>query len=223
MNHALVLHLIKKDWYLSRMLLVLSALAGAASVGILYLRTEVGGFVGLSSAAIVLVMVAILLPMNTIVNERKRQNLAFVMSLPISAMDYTLAKILANLSAFLVVWLVVTFAVIGTLANTGVFGGLIPLTLAAALAPFVAFSLLLAVSLVVESEFWAIVTMSACNVSYTFLWFFAIRIPSVREDLRSPVPIWSDTLLWILAVEITAIVLALGLAIYFQSRKRNFI
>ena len=40
--------------------------------------------------------------MVTVVEERNEQTLPFVMSLPISPMEYTTAKILANLLIFLV-------------------------------------------------------------------------------------------------------------------------
>jgi ABC-2 type transport system permease protein len=222
MNSALVMHLIKKDWYLSRATLVLGGLAGVFAVSILYLRNEVAGFVGLSSAIIVLVLVSIFMPMNTMVNERKRQNLAFVMSLPISPMEYTVAKILANVSGFLVVWIAVIAAVIGTFAPTP-FAGVIPLALVVGLLPFVAFSVMLGVAIVVESEFWSIVTMSIFNISYTFVWYFLIRIPGIRENLGGSVPVWNEPIQWLLASEITVIVLAFGLTIYFQSKKRSFI
>lgn len=222
MNHALVMHLIRKDWYLSRSTLVLSALAGVFAVSILFLRNEVAGFVGLSSAIIVLVLVSLFLPMNTMVGERKKQNVAFVMSLPISPMEYTVAKILANLSGFLMVWIIVTGAVLGTFAGTPL-AGVIPLALVVAFLPFVAFSVLLGVAIVVESEFWAIVTMSVFNISYTFTWYFLIRIPGIRENLGGPVPVWNEPIRWLLASEITVIVLAFALTIYLQSKKRNFI
>jgi ABC-2 type transport system permease protein len=222
MNRSLVMQLIRKDLYLSRATLVLGGLAGVLAVAILYLRNEVAGFVGLSSAIIVLVLVSIFMPMNTMVNERKKQNVAFVMSLPISPMEYTLAKITANLSGFLVVWVAVVAAVIGTFAGTP-FAGVIPLALIIALLPFVAFSIMLGVAIVVDSEFWSIVTMSVFNISYTFTWYFLMRIPGIRENLPSPVPVWSDAVQWLIASEIAVIVLAFGLTIYFQSKKRSFV
>ena len=103
------------------------------------------------------------------------------------------------------------------------YGGLIPVALVSALAPFVAFCLLLAVAIVLESETWAMVTMGVCNVSYSFAWFYLLRVPGVKEDLQSPVAVWSQPILSILAVEMATIVLALGLTFYFQSRKSDFI
>ena len=222
MNRALIARLILKDWYLNRLLLVLIGAAGTLSIGLLYLRREDTGTVGLVSALIAAVILSILLPMQTVVNERKQHNLAFVMSLPISPMEYTAAKVAGNLSAFLALWAVIAVGVLGTLARTGIFGGVIPLGMVAALSPFVTFSLLLAVSIVVESEMWALLTMGATNVSYSF-WFLLMKIPGLPEQLKSPVAIWSRPILWILAGQVTVIVVALALTFYLQSRKRDFV
>jgi ABC-type transport system involved in multi-copper enzyme maturation permease subunit len=222
MNRALIARLILKDWYLSRLLLVLIGAAGTLSIGLLYLRREDTGTIGLISALIASVLLSILLPMQTVVNERKQHNLAFVISLPISPMEYTAAKVVGNLSAFLVLWAAIAIGVLGTLARTGIFGGLIPFGMVVALAPFVVFCLLLAVAIVVESEMWAVLTMGATNVSYSF-WFLLMKIPGLPEQLKSPVAIWSRPILWILAGQITVIVVALGLTFYLQSRKRDFV
>ena len=222
MNRALTARLILKDWYLSRLPLVLIAAAGTLSIGLLYLRREDTGTIGLISAFIASVLLSILLPMQTIVNERKQHNLAFVMSLPISTMEYTAAKVVSNLAAFLALWAAIAIGVLGTLARTGIFGGVIPLGTVLALSPFVAFSLLLAVSIVVESEMWAMLTMGATNIAYSF-WFLLLKIPGLGQELKSPVAIWSRPILLILAGQITVIVVALVLTFYLQSRKRDFV
>jgi hypothetical protein len=48
-------------------------------------------------------------------------------------------------------------------------------------------------------------------------------VPGIRAALTSPVPVWSNTLLTIIAAEIGVIVAAVAAAFYFQSRKTNFI
>ena len=122
-----------------------------------------------------------------------------------------MAKIVANLLAFTTLWLALAAGVLGTIASARIFGGFIPFGVASALAPFVSFCLILAVAIVVESEFWAVVTQGACNVSYSFWWLVMIRYPSLRDELRSPVAIWSAPILTILAVEVALIVAAAGL------------
>jgi ABC-2 type transport system permease protein len=223
MNAVLIRRLILKDWYMSRLPLSIIAAAGAALIALMYVRTEVSGFISLTGSFILLIFLGIILPIMTIVNERKHRNLPFVMSLPISPADYTAAKIIANLSAFVVLWLAIAAGVLGTIARAGTLGGMIPFGVAAALAPFVAFCLLVAVSLIAESELWTIVTMAACNVSYSFAWFFLIRIPRFRHDLQSPTAVWSQSILTIIGIEATLIVTAIVLTFYVQSRKTQFV
>jgi len=222
-NRVIMQHLILKDWYLSRRHLTLLAVAGAAMFGTLQFRTEISGFIGLTGAFIVIILLGINMPMQTVVQERKRQNLPFVMSLPVSPMEYTTAKIIANLLAFVLVWLPLTGAVLAMFKLSGVFAGLVPLLLVAALAPFVAFCLILATAIVFESEAASVTVMAACNVSYSFSWFFLIRLPNIRADLSGPVAVWSRPMATILSVEIALIVLAIALTFFFQSRKTDFI
>jgi ABC-2 type transport system permease protein len=221
MNRALVGRMILKDWYLSRVPLTLIAIAGVISTVLLY-QGEAAGFAGMISALISLVFLSILIPQLTVVNERKQQNLAFVMSLPISPAEYTMSKVLGNLSAFLALWAAIVGAVLGTIALAPGAGGVVPLGVIAALAPFVSFCLLLAVAIVTESELLSMVTMGATNVAYSF-WWFLFRLPGFSENLKSPVPVWSDTVLTIIGGQIVVIVLALVLTFYFQSRKRSFV
>ena len=54
---------------------------------------------------IALIMVGSYAAVGGIVNERKKQNLAFVMSLPISSIQYTTSKLVSSTGMFLVPWL----------------------------------------------------------------------------------------------------------------------
>jgi len=223
MTRSIVWRLILKDWYFCRVVVASVAVIGVASVAALYVRDGFTSLVAMITSLIAVIFLGSLLPSLTIVNERKRQNLAFVMSLPVSPMQYTTAKIVANLVAFLALWLPIAIGMIGTVVSARVFGGIIPLMVVAALAPFTAFALFMAVAIVSESETWAITTMAASNVAYTFVWLFISRIPDMFRDLSSPVAIWRPQMVSIVTVEAVAIVLAFGLTFYLQSKKTNFI
>jgi hypothetical protein len=215
--------MVLKDWYLCRVLFGLVVTAGAICVSLLYLRQSSASFVGLTGALTAAVFLSILTPIVTIVNERKHQNLAFVMSLPISPMQYTLGKVLGNFSVFLIGWVVIAAGVIVTIARAPGFGGVIPVAVIAALSPFVVFCLLVSVALVSESEFVTIVTMGACNVAYSFGWFALMKVPGLPENLKSPVAIWSAPVVWIIVGQLTVATLCIGLTFFFQSRKTNFV
>jgi ABC-type transport system involved in multi-copper enzyme maturation permease subunit len=215
--------LIFKDLYLSRAPVALVSLIGVLAVATLFFKNEVSGFVGLTTSFIALIMLGNILPMHTIINERKRQNLAFVMSLPISPADYTSAKVIANVGTFFLVWAAIAGTLLAMFARGGPYGGFVPFIVLASLAPFAAFCVLVAVALVGESEVGAMATMVVTNVSYSFLCFFLLPVPVIQAALTSPVPVWSNTLLTIIAAEIGVIVAAVAAAFYFQSRKTNFI
>jgi len=59
--------------------------------------------------------------------EFKEQTLPFVMSMPISIKDYTAAKIIANATAFLLPWLILSVAALLTIYRWDAFpNGFIP-------------------------------------------------------------------------------------------------
>jgi hypothetical protein len=223
MSRSIVLHVVRKDWYLCRPALILTAAAGVLCVGLLYLRHDGSSFVGLTGALIAAILASILTPIQTIVNERKHQNLAFVMSLPISTTQYTAAKVLANASAFLAVWLAIAGSAVITIARAPGYGGLIPVAVITALTPFAAFFLLLAVAIVSESELVTLITMGACNISYSFGWFVLMRVPGLSENLKSPVAVWSEPVLRIIGGQLALAAVCLGLTFFFQSRKTDFV
>jgi hypothetical protein len=220
MNTALVGRLIVKDWHLTRSSLIATIVGGALAVWLIT-RGGLLAVMGLSAAFVVLVLVSVLVPIQTIVNERKKQNLPFIMSLPISPADYAASKVLANFSMFGVLWVAITSAVIVMLAAGP--AGWIPLAVVSALAPMVAFFLLIAVAMVVESEFWALVTQGACNVSYSFIFMLLLQNDQLRGEAASGAAVWSPLVLAIIGGEIAAMALSLGLTFYLQSRKTHFV
>jgi hypothetical protein len=75
------------------------------------------------------------------------------MSLPISTVEYTTAKLLAALGMFMIPWLVlVSTALSLIIGRSDIPHGIIPLTLILVTAPLVGFCVMIAVALVAESE-----------------------------------------------------------------------
>ena len=223
MTRSIVLRLMIKDWYLSRSLLTIVGILGAVSIASLYLRHGVTSLLGMLLSLSAVMFLGILIPTQTIVNERTQRNLPFVMSLPVSPMQYTTAKILANIVAFLALWLPIMIGMIGTIAGTQVYGGLVPLMLLAAFAPFVTFAVVVAVALVTESQAGSVAAHFASNIGNGVAWFFIERAPGFWENLKGPVAIWNPTMVSILAMDIVTIGAAIALTFYFQSKKTDFI
>src|ERR1700722_19057549 len=104
MTSSVTRHLIAKDWRLHRQQILFSIVAGAIGLAVVQLGTEPAAVVGGVWFFIALIMVGTMLPLSGTVNERKKQNLAFVMSLPISSMQYTTSKLVSSTGMFLVPW-----------------------------------------------------------------------------------------------------------------------
>src|SRR5215471_18348104 len=97
MRGSVVGQLILKDWRLQRPQIVFSIFGGAIALAITLLRSEPAIVVGGVFFYMALILVGHMLPIVGIVNERKNHNLAFVMSLPVSSIQYTISKMVSTL------------------------------------------------------------------------------------------------------------------------------
>jgi ABC-type Na+ efflux pump permease subunit len=159
-----------------------------------------------------------------VVNERKKQNLAFLMSLPVSAVQYAIAKMASTIGLFLLPWGVLVIAASTfVMSRADIPKGIVPLMLILFGLPLVGFCLIAATALVSESEGFTVAATIVCNSWYGLVWYFIIRNPAINGDLTSPVPVWSPTVLTILTGEAAAVALILGVTFYLQSRKREFV
>lgn len=224
MNASVMQQLVWKDCQLSRVSISVALAAGAAALAVFELGGEIAGVVGSVSFFVALVVLACMLPMQNIINERKKQNLAFAMSLPVSPVQYTAAKIVSTVGIFVLPWLaLVGMALVLIRQRADLPNGIIPFTLVLAALVLTGFCIITAVALVSESEGWTTSAIIVCNVSYSLGWYFLIREPAINTNLGSPVAVWSPAILGVLGAEAAAIVLILGVAMWLQSMKRDFV
>lgn len=225
MRGSVIGQLILKDWRLQRTLIVFSILGGAIALAITLWRGEAATVVGTVFFYTALILVGHILPLAGILGERKSQNLAFLMSLPVSSIQYTISKLLSTFGMFLIPWL--TLVISGALfieVRGLVPRGTIPTFLILAFMPLVAMCLITGVALVGETEGWALAANVACSSSYWLVWYFlSLTFPALGVNAAGPAPVWSSTVLKILGSEFGLCLLILALTFYFQSRKRDFI
>lgn len=223
MNRSLVPTLIRKDLQLTWPFLAVSLGAGAGALALWQLGSQALAIAATVGFFIVLILLGIV-PMMMIVNERKKQTLAFIMSLPITATQYAVAKLVTALSMFLLPWLML----IGTaltliVSRDDVPNGILPLALTLMIIPLIGFLIQTSVAIVSESETRSVFAMGAVNVSYSFVWIAITVTPGLTRDLTSAVPVWNETVLSVLGAEILVVIVVLASALYLQSRKRDFI
>lgn len=96
MKGSVARHLILKDWRLQRLQVFLSMIAGGIALAVCQRGGETAVVVGGTWFFVALIVVGCMLPVSAIVNERKKHNLTFLMSLPISPVQYTAAKLVST-------------------------------------------------------------------------------------------------------------------------------
>jgi len=225
MKTNVMLQLILKDWRLQRRMIVLTIIAGAAAWAILLVGGQTPVVVGTVFFFVSMVFCACLLPMQNIVNERKKQTLSFVMSLPVSPARYGAAKLVSTVGMFLISWLaLLCVALYMILSRHSLPNGAIPAGLIIMNFPLIGFCLITGTALVAESEGWGTAAMAVVNSSYWLVWYLLVsHVPSLTKTWTGPIAVWTPTVFKILGVEFAIIVLILGVTLYLQSRKRNFI
>jgi hypothetical protein len=224
MNASIVRTLILSDLQRHRNLVLLSMLGGGLALVLLQIGGEIPTILGTVWFFMSLILLGSMLPGSNVVNERKKQVVPFLMSLPLSGADYAAAKFASTIGMFLISWLTMVAAVMSViLSRRSIPNGLIPIALILLTFTLVGFSVMLGVALAVESGGWNLAATIAVNSSYSFAWYAVIRNATIRGGMGSPVPIWSPEVLMFLGGEFAAIALILALTIFVQSRKRDFI
>jgi ABC-type multidrug transport system permease subunit len=139
-----------------------------------------------------------------VVQERKDKVLLFVLSLPVSTTQYLAAKVTANAVAFLVPWLILTAVTFVVIDVTALPNGILPYWLAILVYLLAYYLALLGTSLVTDSTGWH-------------------AAASVVANRDAPAAVWTADILTIVAIELAAGAVVLGLGMYFASRRSDFV
>lgn len=224
MKTNVMLDLVWKDWRLQRRMITLLTLAGAASLAILLIGGQ-AVIIGTVFFFVAMIFCACLVPMQNIVNERKKQTLPFIMSLPVSAAQYGAAKLVSTAGMFLISWLALLGAALYMILGRHTLPqGAIPMGMILMGFPLIGFCLVTGTALVGESEGWATAALAITNSSYWLAWYLIVsHVPSLTKTWGGPVAVWTPAVFKILGVEFAIILFILGLTMFLQSRKRNFL
>jgi ABC-2 type transport system permease protein len=221
---SVVKQLVLKDWELHRYFIAATIVFGGAALALLLLKREPVTVVGSTTMLITLIVIGCLLPASNILNERKKQSLPFVMSLPISSVEYTTSKLLSTIGMYLIAWLTLVVATLWLIIGAGVLPlGVIPMALILLTLPLIGLSLITGMTMVGETEGWNLVANMVCNPSYGFVWYFITRTPSLMHDLTGNVPVWNSAVIRFLVSEYALIAVILALTYYLQARKTDFV
>lgn len=220
--------LIAKDLYLYRWFMLAAVLAGFVSIPLMSLGpgdgVNTGANIGMIVFMTVVIALGIFIAMYGLLKERQDKSVLFVLSLPVSGRQYRLAKVVAALVAFLVPWAILTVGMVGLIATVDTApDGAIPGFIAMMSFFLCNFCVLLALVLVTLSERWAIAGILVTNTSVPIFLSLFYTLPDIRAAGAADAAVWSTPVLAVIGASLALAVLALALALFLQSRKRDFL
>ena len=211
-----------KDLFLSRRHLFAYFAGGLAASALACIPNTTLAFVGFILVVTVAIAAGIHLIGTLLLAETTDQTRLFVMSLPVSLLDYSIGKISVVLTTYLIPWtamfaslMIMTF-VWGKQGNAAVLPTIFLFLLGA-------FMLQLVTAVISESVGWTICVMVGCNVGLNVFMMQLFAIPEVSELSKSSVLSWPNIVLQIIGVELLIIAATLVMAFLFQTRKRDLI
>jgi ABC-2 type transport system permease protein len=224
MNFAMVQHLIRKDWYFNKWLIYSALTLGLLALVLCGSGTEVGFYMGAVLLLTVLIGAGAYLVTETILRERTDKTLPFIMSLPLSYLEYSTAKIIGNMVIFLVPFCALTVGTWIAIAGTEALpDGLLPFSMLILMEIFTVYTIILAVAVMTESMGWTIGVMVAGNLFLQLFLYMVARLPGIGTYTEGPVAVWNATVFSIFGIEVAVIVLVIAATFILQSRKTDFL
>jgi len=222
LNLPVIKLLIVKDWQLFQKQLALFVLGALVALCLLGMARGWSFYLGSLMLIIVMVSIACFAIANSLIVERKEQTLAFVMSLPVSPLDFYAAKLAGNLVTFLVPFVLVVLGTLTVIVFTALPNGLVIYSLLVFGHIWLAYCVSLSVAMAVESEGWNTFAMIASMVMINPFIMILAQIPAISEATSVDAIVWSVPAVLILSAQLLLGVAALAVSGWFHCRKTAF-
>jgi ABC-type transport system involved in multi-copper enzyme maturation permease subunit len=222
LNVPIIKQLIGKDWQLFQGQLSAYVTGGIFSLCILGMSTQWSFYLGSLLLIVVLVAVACFSISTSLLVERKEHTLPFIMSLPVSPLDFYLAKLLANLVTFMVPFLIIALGTLSVILFTPLPDGLVVYVLLIFGQILLGYSVSLSVAMAVESEGWNTFAMIGSMVLINPFIMAIGQLPEIADHLRTDDIVWSFPAIAILLAQLLTSVLILGVTGRVHCRKKSF-
>lgn len=221
-NLPLIRKLVYKDWQLFEKQLALYVMGAIAALCLMGNMHKWTFYIGSLLLIIVVVAVACFSISNSLLIERRERTLAFMMSLPVSPLDFYLAKLAGNLITFMVPLLLIAAGTYGVVLFTALPNGLVVLATLLFTQIVLAFCVSLSTAMAVESEGWNTFVMITSMVLINPYIMLLGQIPVIADNVKTEQIVWSGAALLIIAIQMTLSALILVVTGWFHCRKKSF-
>lgn len=222
LNIPVIRLLVARDWHLFQKQLAAYVLAGIVALCFLGLAKPWAFYVGSLMLIIVMVSIACFSISTSLMNERKEKTLAFVMSLPVSPLDFTVAKLVGNIVTFAVPFLIILGGTVAVVLFTPLPDGLVVYSLLIFAYILFAFCLSLAVAMSVESEGWATFAMIGSMVMINPYMMALSQVPAIKDRISVDAIVWTPEALGVLAALLLVGAAIVGITTWVHARKPAF-
>ena len=224
MNLQAVKILFLKDLFLSRKYLFAYLVAGIACSFLACTPNKTLSFLGFILTMTVAIASGIHLIGTLMLSESTDQTRLFIMSLPVSLLEYSIGKIAVVLTTYLIPWGTMLLLTTGlTFIVPDAVRGAIIVVPPIFLFLLAGFSLQLITAVAFESVGATICVMVGCNVLLNVFMMQLFAIPEVIEIVKGDAIIWPSSVVWIIVVELMIVVLSIAFAFAMQTRKRDLV
>jgi ABC-type transport system involved in multi-copper enzyme maturation permease subunit len=222
LNLPVIKLLIAKDWLLFQKQFAAYVTAGIFALCLLGMAKGWSFYLGSLLLIVVLVAAACFSISTSLLAERKEHTLAFVMSLPVTPLDFYLAKLLGNLVTFLAPFLIMLIGTIAVIAFTPLPDGLIVFSTLIFGYVLLAYAVSLSVAMAVESEGWNTFAMISSMVLLNPFIMFIGQISEISDYVKTEHIVWSLPAVSILLAQATLSVAVLVATGWAHCRKQAF-
>jgi hypothetical protein len=213
---------VAKDWQLFQKQLAACVLGGIVALCLIGMATGWSFYLGSLLLIIMLVCTSCFSISNSLLVERKEHTLAFVMSLPVTPLDYYLAKLVGSLVTFLVPFLVMLAGTMLVILFTPLPDGLVVLSLLIFGHVLLAYTASLSVAMAVESEGWNIFAMISSMVLINPFIMLLGQLPAISDHVKTDTIVFGPVVVSILLGQLVVGVAVLIATGWVHCRKKSF-
>ena len=222
MNTQAIRILFLKDLFLSRKPLFAYFVGGLICAALACTPVEIISFTGFILAITIAIATGMHLIGSLLLGESSEHTRLFIMSLPVSLLDYSIAKIAVVLTTYLIPWcsMLALFTVL-SLIVPGAKPGAVAVVPTIFCYMLAAFTTQVVTAVITESLGWTIGIVVAGNVLLNVFLKTIFENEIISAAAKSDVLTWPPIVLQILAIEIAIVIVAVCVALVFQSRRRD--
>lgn len=220
---GMVRKLIVKDWQVYQKQLAGYVAGMLFALGLIGMGTPWMAAAGALLLLVLLLVVGSYAIQSSIMSERKQQTVPFIMSLPVTPMDFYWGKLLANLVIYLVPFLLVTGGLLALILTTPRPDGTVTWVVIIAMFMLVIFCVSLCVAIAIDSDGWNVFTMLALMTLVGPFIFWVSRLDGIAPHLDTDDIVWSAPVVGLLAAELAVIAVTILVTSWIHSRKSSFL